>query len=54
VVELDGKGIDELVGVVAGVDAEALAEERADGMGDEGDEVLDLHKLGGAARAAAR
>ena len=41
-VELDGQRVVDLVGVVADADAEPLAQERAHGVLDEADEVLEL------------
>ena len=42
VVELDREAVLDLVGVVGDADAEALAQERADGVLDEADEVVEL------------
>ncbi len=41
-VELDGQRVFDLVGVVADADAEPLAQEGADGVAGEADEVLEL------------
>ena len=60
-VELDGQRVFDLVGVVADADAEPLAQEGADGVAGEADEVLELDEgllprraaaLRGTARAA--